>query len=42
MEERTCSWLENFCRLAKDYEYMVSTGMAMILLAFILLILNKI
>ncbi|MDR1338908.1 MAG: transposase, partial [Prevotellaceae bacterium] len=40
--ERTFSWLENFRRLAKDYEYRVSTSEAMIYLAFIALMLNKI
>ncbi|MDR0295213.1 MAG: transposase [Prevotellaceae bacterium] len=40
--ERTFSWLENFRRLAKDYEYTVSSSIAMIFLAFILLALNKI
>jgi molecular chaperone DnaK (HSP70) len=40
--ERTFSWPENFRRLAKDYEYRVSTGEAMIQLAFIVLMLNRI
>jgi putative transposase len=40
--ERTFSWLENFRRLAKDYEYKVSTSEAMIYLAFIVLMLNRI
>jgi putative transposase len=40
--ERTFSWLENFRRLAKDYEYMVSTSEAMIYLAFIALMINRI
>jgi putative transposase len=40
--ERTFSWLENFRRLAKDYEYKVSTSKAMIYLAFIELMLNRI
>jgi putative transposase len=40
--ERTFSWLENFHRLAKEYEYRVSTSEAMIQLAFITLMLNKI
>jgi putative transposase len=39
--ERTFSWLDNFRRLAKDYEYKVSSGTAMIQLAFISLMLNK-
>jgi putative transposase len=40
--ERTFSWLENFRRLAKDYEYNVSSSTAMVFLAFISLALNKI
>jgi transposase len=40
--ERTFSWLENFRRLAKDYEYTVSSSTAMVFIAFILLALNKI
>jgi putative transposase len=40
--ERTFSWFENFRRLAKDYEYTVSSSAAMIFLAFILLALNNI
>ena len=40
--ERTFSWLENFRRLAKDYEYTVSSSAAMVLLAFIALALNNI
>ncbi|MDR1347718.1 MAG: IS5 family transposase [Prevotellaceae bacterium] len=40
--ERTFSWLENFRRLAKDYEYKVSTSEAMIYLAFIALMINRI
>ncbi|MDR0296139.1 MAG: IS5 family transposase [Prevotellaceae bacterium] len=40
--ERTFSWLENFRRLVKDYEYTVSSSIAMIFLAFILLSFNKI
>ena len=40
--ERTFSWLENFRRLAKDYEYTVSSSTAMVLLAFIALALNNI
>jgi putative transposase len=40
--ERTFSWLENFRRLAKDYEYKISSGTAMIHLAFISLMINKI
>jgi putative transposase len=40
--ERSFSWLENFRRLAKDYEYKISASTAMIHLAFIALMLNKI
>jgi len=40
--ERTFSWLENFRRLAKDYEYNVSSSTAMVFLAFISLALNNI
>jgi putative transposase len=40
--ERTFSWLENFRRLAKDYEYTVSSSMAMVYLAFTILALNNI
>ena len=40
--ERTFSWLENFRRLAKDYEYTLSSSAAMVLLAFIALALNNI
>jgi putative transposase len=40
--ERTFSWLENFRRPAKDYEYKVSSSTAMIQLAFIALMLNRI
>jgi transposase len=40
--ERTFSWLENFRRLAKDYEYNVSSSTAMVFIAFINLALNKI
>jgi transposase len=40
--ERTFSLLENFRRLAKDYGYKVSTGGAMIHLAFIALMINRI
>jgi putative transposase len=38
--ERTFSWLENFRRLAKDYEYKITASTAMIQLTFIALILN--
>jgi putative transposase len=40
--ERTFSWLENFRRLAKDYEYSVSSSTAMVFLAFIMLAINNI
>jgi putative transposase len=40
--ERTFSWFENFRRLAKDYEYTVSSSTAMVYLAFIALALNNI
>jgi putative transposase len=39
--ERTFSWLENFRRLAKDYEYTTCSSTAMIYLAFIGIMLNK-
>ncbi|KAA6299892.1 MAG: hypothetical protein EZS26_003967, partial [Candidatus Ordinivivax streblomastigis] len=35
-------WFENFRRLTKDYEYTTSSSQAMIYLAFIALMLNKI
>lgn len=40
--ERTFSWMENFRRLAKDFEFRISTSMPMMLLAFIALMLNRI
>ena len=40
--ERTFAWLENFRRLAKDYEYKVSTSETMIMMAFIMLMVNRI
>jgi transposase len=40
--ERTFSWLENSRWLAKDYEYKVSTSEAMMYLAFIALMLNRV
>lgn len=40
--ERSFSWFENFRRLAKDYEYKIQTSEAMITLAFISLMLNRI
>lgn len=40
--ERTFSWLENFRRLSKDFEFLLETSQAMIYLASIKLLLNKI
>ena len=40
--ERTFAWLENFRRLAKDYEYKGSTSETMIMMAFIMLMINRI
>jgi transposase len=40
--ERTFSWLENFRRLSKDFEYLLESSQAMLYLASIKLILNKI
>ena len=40
--ERTFAWLENFRRLAKDYEYKASTSETMIMMAFIMLMINRI
>jgi len=40
--ERTFSWFENFRRLAKDYEYTVSSSVAMVHLAFIAIAINNI
>ncbi len=40
--ERTCSWFENFRRPSKDFEYLLETSQAMIYLASIKLLLNKI
>ena len=40
--ERTFSWLENFRRLSKDFEFLLQTSQAMIYLASIKLLLNKI
>jgi transposase len=40
--KRTFSWLENFRKRAKDYEYKVYTSESMIYLAFIALMLNRI
>jgi len=40
--ERTFAWFENQRRLSKDFEYMLETSEAMIHLASIKLLLNKI
>jgi len=40
--ERTFSWLENFRRLGKDYEYLLETSQTMLYLASLKLFLNKI
>lgn len=40
--ERTFSWLENFRRLAKDYEFSTTSSKAVIHLAFICLMINRI
>ena len=40
--ERTFSWFENFRRLSKDFEFLLETSQAMIYLASIKLLLNKI
>ena len=40
--ERSFAWLENFRRLAIDYEFHAETAVAMIQLAFCFLMLNKI
>ena len=40
--ERTFSWFENTRRPGKDYEYLLDTSEAMIQLASIKIILNKI
>jgi putative transposase len=40
--ERTFAWLENFRRLSKDFEYLLESSQAMIYLASIKLLLNKI
>jgi putative transposase len=40
--ERTFAWLENFRRLAKDYEYTTSSSIAMIQIAFVCIMLNRI
>ena len=40
--ERTFSWMENCRRLAKDYEYTANSSIAMITIAFIMLMINRI
>lgn len=40
--ERTFAWFENFRRLSKDFEFLLETSQAMIYLASIKLLLNKI
>ncbi|MBO5798995.1 MAG: transposase [Paludibacteraceae bacterium] len=40
--ERSFAWLENFRKLAIDYEFRAETAVAMIQLAFCFLMLNKI
>jgi putative transposase len=40
--ERTFAWLESFRRLSKDFEYLLESSQAMIYLASIKLLLNKI
>lgn len=40
--ERSFSWLENFRRIAMDYEFYSDTGVAMVQLAFCQLMYNKI
>ena len=42
MIERTFSWFENFRRLSKDFEYLLKSSQAMIYIASIKLLLNKI
>ena len=39
--ERSFSWLENFRRIAMDYEFYSDTGEAMVQLAFCRLMYNK-
>ena len=39
--ERTFAWIHNFRRHSKDYEYLIESSIAMLQLAFIRLILNK-
>ncbi len=40
--ERTFAWLENSRRLSKDFEYLTSTSQAMVQLAMIQIMLNRI
>ena len=40
--ERTFAWFENFRRLSKDFEYLLESSQAMIYLASLKLLLNKI
>jgi len=40
--ERTFSWLENFRRLSKDFEYLLESSQAMLYLASLKFLLNKI
>lgn len=40
--ERTFAWLENFRRLSKDFGYLLESSQAMLYLASIKIILNKI
>lgn len=40
--ERSFSWLENFRRLTIDYEFLAETAEAMVQIAFIQIMLNKI
>lgn len=40
--ERSFSWLENFRRIAMDYEFYSNTGETMVQLAFCRLMYNKI
>ncbi len=40
--ERTFSWFENFRRLSRDFEYLLESSQAMLYLASLKLLLNKI
>ncbi len=42
MVERTFAWLENFRRLSKDFEYLLESSQAMLYLAALKILLNKI